>query len=258
MRSYLISWSPPTTWRRWLLFTIGIVIAVGSWEFIGSAELLGTRMPSISSILIGFLDPRISAVIARSIAVTVPQAGIAFVFGVLAGVLGALLQLLVPATRRSAHRFASLLNAVPAIILSPILVSIFGVQQVPVVVGTLGVFFSVFVTTSSGFLNVPAGALDYVRTLGSSPWARFRHVEGPAALPYFADGLRLAGPSAILGTMFGEWFGSSNGLGVLVQVAWQNFQVDLLWAAALTATALAISAIAIFGFISKLLGRRFS
>jgi ABC-type nitrate/sulfonate/bicarbonate transport system permease component len=132
------------------------------------------------------------------------------------------------------------------------------VAQVPVVVGTLGVFFAIFVTTSSGFFHAPSGSIDYMRSAGASRWAQFRHVQGPSALPWFADGLRLAGPSALLGTMFGEWFGSSTGLGVLIQVAWQRFQVPLLWSSALVATVIAILVLIVFGAISRATNRRFA
>ncbi len=80
---------------------------------------------------------------------------------------------------------------------------------------------------------------------------------GARRAPAFVDGLRLAGPNALLGTMFGEWFGSSTGLGVLIQVAWQRFQVDLLWSAAFVATALAIVILVVFGTLSRLTTRRF-
>jgi ABC-type nitrate/sulfonate/bicarbonate transport system permease component len=258
MAAYLIDWAPPMPARRRALAVGGAAAGLLVWEAIGRWQLLGTRMPAISEIVVSLAEPRISSVLARSIAATLPNAAQALVLGTALGVIGALIQLTVPLVRPTAHRVAALLNAVPAVILSPILITIFGVQQVPVVVGMLGVFFSIFVVTSSGFRNAPAASVAYLQTLGASPWMRFRHVEGPAALPYFADGLRLAGPSALLGTMFGEWFGSPTGLGVLIQVAWQNFQIDLLWAAALTATMIAIAIMAVLGALSAATSRRFA
>ncbi|ROP49089.1 MULTISPECIES: ABC transporter permease [unclassified Rathayibacter] len=258
MSRYLIDRRPTRPAARTAIGAVGAVFSLLAWEAIAASGALGARLPTPSSIVVGMSDPVLNGIIGRALAATLPQAGIALLLGVVLGVGAALLQLLIPRAERSVHRLASLLDAVPAVILSPILVTLFGVARVPVVVGTLGVFFAVFVTTSSGFLTAPRPSADYVRTTGGSRLALFRYVQAPAALPGFVDGLRLAAPNALLGTMFGEWFGSSTGLGVLIQVSWQRFQVDLLWSAALVATALAIVLLIVAGALSRITARRFS
>ena len=258
MSRYLIDQSATRPSTRIAIGIVGAVVAIAAWEAIAASGSLGSRLPSPSAIIIGMSDPILGAIISRALAATLPQAGIALVLGIVLGVGAALIQLLVPRLERSVHRIASLLDAVPAVILSPILVTVFGVAQVPVVVGTLGVFFTIFVTTSNGFFTAPKTSADYISTTGGSRWTLFRYLQAPAALPAFVDGLRLAAPNALLGTMFGEWFGSSVGLGVLIQVSWQRFQVDLLWSAALVATAIAILLLIGFGALSRATFRRFS
>jgi ABC-type nitrate/sulfonate/bicarbonate transport system permease component len=258
MSRYLIDVTTTRPSTRVAIGAVGAGAAIAAWEAIVASGVLGARLPSPSAIVLGMSDPILGGIIGRALAATLPQAGIALVLGIALGLGAALVQLLVPRIERSVHRIASLLDAVPAVILSPILVTVFGVAQVPVVVGTLGVFFTIFVTTSNGFFNAPTISADYVHTTGGSRWTLFRYVQAPAALPAFVDGLRLAAPNALLGTMFGEWFGSSVGLGVLIQVSWQRFQVDLLWSAALVATAIAILLLIAFSAVSRATSRRFS
>ena len=73
----------------------------------------------------------------------------------------------------------------------------------------------------------------------------------PAAIPGMADGLRLAAPAAILGAVLGEWFGAPRGLGVLIVSAMQNYQIELLWAAALLAALMSMIAFGLFTLLAR-------
>ena len=76
---------------------------------------------------------------------------------------------------------------------------------------------------------------------------RFVSLQLPASLPGLADGLRLAAPAALLGAVIGEWFGAPRGLGVLIVSAMQNYQITLLWSAALLT---ALSSTIAFGILT--------
>jgi len=64
----------------------------------------------------------------------------------------------------------------------------------------------------------------------------------PGAVPAFVDGLRLAAPAAVLGTVLGEWFGAPRGLGAISVSALQNLRVPQMWAAALLCVACSLAA----------------
>ena len=50
-----------------------------------------------------------------------------------------------------------------------------------------------------------------MRTLDASRWQIFRRVEAPTALPYAFSGAKIAVAVAVIGAVFGEWAGSSDG-----------------------------------------------
>jgi ABC-type nitrate/sulfonate/bicarbonate transport system permease component len=53
--------------------------------------------------------------------------------------------------------------------------------------------------------------------------------------------LKLAAPAALVGAIFGEWFGADRGLGLLLLMSMQNFVVAQLWAVAFLCTGVAIA-----------------
>ena len=75
---------------------------------------------------------------------------------------------------------------------------------------------------------------------GGRAVASFALLAVPAAVPAMVTGAKLAVPAALIGAILGEWFGAPRGLGVLMVSAMQNFQISLLWAVVLLASALSL------------------
>ncbi|MET1044964.1 MAG: ABC transporter permease subunit, partial [Microbacteriaceae bacterium] len=93
-----------------------------------------------------------------------------------------------------------------------------------------------------GLAGASATHQDVFSVFGSARSTTLLRLQIPVSLPTVFDGLALAAPTAILGATIGEWFGAPRGLGVLIVSAMQNYQVLLLWAAALTAALLSLAA----------------
>ena len=78
-------------------------------------------------------------------------------------------------------------------------------------------FFPITVNTLDGLRSVDPDLVKMMRTLDASRLQILRRVEGPTALPYFFSGAKIAVAVAVIGAVFGEWAGSSSGLGHLIQ-----------------------------------------
>jgi NitT/TauT family transport system permease protein len=215
-------------------------------------------VPSLSAVINTVIAPDTSAVLTGAIAVTLPRAAIGFVFGVLIGTLLALVPLFLRSAAPSINRSAALLNALPVLVMAPVLVSILGVDVVPTFMAALAAFFAVFVTVSAAFSRPPHTPSEYFRATGSRKLSMFMLLQGPAALPALFQGLTLAAGGALGGAMFGEWFGTSEGLGVLLLSTVRNYQTDLLWATALYVTAFGTCAFLVFAGIQLVIARRFA
>lgn len=132
-------------------------------------------------------------------------------------------------------------QAVPIVVIAPVLTIIFGFTITPkLVVVALVCFFPIVVNAVDGLASVDPELLRVMRTLDGGRWAAFRRVEAPSALPSLFTGLRVAATYAPIGAVFGEFAGSQNGLGYLMLQATPQLETSLVFAAIFILTAEAI------------------
>jgi len=141
-------------------------------------------------------------------------------------------------------------QAVPIVVIAPVLAIIFGYTITPkLIVVALICFFPIVVNTIDGLASVDPDLLKVMRTLDGSRWATLRRVEAPAALPSMFSGLRIAATYAPIGAVFGEYAGSQNGLGYVMIQAIPQLETDLVFAAIFILT---VEAILLFVIVSAL------
>lgn len=236
----------------------GALLLIVVAQLIGQFQLAGRAWPPLTDVLAYVSSASGGSLIWRNLLVTLAAAGQGFVLGTAVALLGATLALVVPMLRPGLDRFAAILNAVPTIALAPLLITTAGREGTPAVIAALSVGFVMFVSLASGFANTSGAHQDLLTVFGSSRVRRLTLLELPRAVPAFLDGLALAAPAAILGATIGEWFGAPQGIGLLLVSAMQNYQMALLWAAALAATLASLLAYLLLVQIQRLAVRRFS
>lgn len=235
--------------QRWIFCLLGAFGACALWEITGQRETFGSTWPALSDVVAEGWDKR--DLLWRSLTASLPGMIKGFVLGVLVGAGLACVPVIVPPLRGTASRLATFVNALPVVVLAPVLITILGVAKVQVVVAAISCFFPMFVATAAGLTAARRSHLDVMTVLGASKRTQLRRVRLPAALPAISDGLRLAAPAAVLGAIFGEWFGAEKGIGAVLVSSMQNFQVTLLWATALLATALSVIALGSFTVLAR-------
>lgn len=229
--------SSTTEGRSGFLWGIaGTVLFFAAWEVVGALQLAGMTWPPVSRVVASMLEGRGPILFGRALSATLASALTGYAIGALIGLGLAVCAHLLPATRDGLDRLAAVANSIPSIAFAPVFLILLSSKTTPAAVAAMQVFFVVFVAASSGFRASSHAHRDMMTVLGASRAHRFRFLELPAALPSLVSGFRLAVPVAIIGAIIGEWFGSDRGLGVLIVSAMQNFQIDLLWGAALAAS----------------------
>ena len=133
-------------------------------------------------------------------------------------------------------------QAVPLVILAPLLVYWFGFGVLPKL-GIIAIicFFPVVVTTFAGLRSVDPELIKLMRTLDASPWQTFRFAELPTALPAALSGARIAVAISVIGAVLAEYSGSTKGLGHLMFQAIPNLQIARAYAAVVLMAAFAIA-----------------
>jgi len=152
------------------------------------------------------------------------------------------------ALRASVYPLIVASQAVPIVILAPILAFWLGFGIGPkLVVIALVSFFSIVVTTLSGLAAVDPDLIKLMQTFDATRLRTFRHVELPAALPGLFTGTKIAVAVSVIGAVFAEWNGSNSGLGYIVLQSLPQ----LLAAREIAAVViLALFAIALFGLLT--------
>lgn len=112
------------------------------------------------------------------------------------------------------------LNAVPKLAFATLLIVWMGYGRGPkVVMVVLMCFFPIVLATATGLTRTPAELVELTRALSASRWQAFAKIRLPAALPQVFVGLKVAMPLAVIGALVGELFGSTAGLGFVIQTA---------------------------------------
>jgi NitT/TauT family transport system permease protein len=148
-------------------------------------------------------------------------------------------------------------QATPILALSPVLALWFGPGLTSkVVICALIVFFPIAIATMVGIRSVDAGLLELGRSLRATRRQILTTLEIPAALPSIFGGLRVGVTLAVVGAIVGEWAGSDQGLGVLINLARGSlFDIPLLFATLVTIALLGVALYVVVVLVERTLLR---
>ena len=158
------------------------------------------------------------------------------------------------ALRRALLPILVLSQTVPTVLLAPILAILLGYGIEPkLVVVAVVCFFPIVVNAVDGLRSADPELVRMMRTLHGGRLAIFRRVELPGALPAIFSGARIAATYAAVGAVFGEWAGSSAGLGFVILQAQPALETARIFAAVLILSALALCLYALVTLAERLL-----
>ncbi len=133
-------------------------------------------------------------------------------------------------------------QSIPAVAIAPLLLIWFGSGRLSkVLICALVVFFPVLVNTIVGIRSVDAGLKMLMRSLRANRWQTFTMLEIPAALPVLLGGLKIGVTLSVIGAVIGEFLGTDQGLGFLINQAKGLFDTPLMFAALFTLAAISLS-----------------
>jgi ABC-type nitrate/sulfonate/bicarbonate transport system permease component len=163
---------------------------------------------------------------------TIGEALVGLVLGLLAGALIASLLSMVPSLEGGVMTLAILVKSTPLVAIAPLLTLWLGFGVLPKIIITgLLTFFPVLVNVLSGLQKTDTALVDMFRSWKASRWEMFYLLRLPAALPYLFAALKITGPLALIGAVVAEWTGASGGLGRIMWLAYTNLNLPFLFAA---------------------------
>jgi ABC-type nitrate/sulfonate/bicarbonate transport system permease component len=238
------------TARRILLPALLVAALIAAWQIAASsgaiAEWLNLEpalVPSPAEVGDALWNDR--SLLWENTWVTLREILIGFGLGVLLGLALAVAMRFSRLLRDAVFPLTVAVQAVPVVVIAPILVIWFGYGIWPkVIIVALACFFPIVVNTLEGLRGVDPEAVKMMRTLDASRWAIFRRVEAPTALPSFFSGAKIAVAIAPIVALFAELAGANSGLMLVVTQANNSFRESLVFAAA---TILAVIGVLLVG-----------
>jgi NitT/TauT family transport system permease protein/putative hydroxymethylpyrimidine transport system permease protein len=218
-----------------------VVALVAAWqlygEFGGVDDLI---LPTPSEIATALWDDR--ALLWDNFLVTASEVALGIVAALLLGYACATAMHFSRTVRRATYPLLVASQAIPVVIVAPLLVVWLGFGIAPkVAIIALICFFPITVTTLDALGRVDRDTIKLLRTLDATRWSAFRHAEAPAALPAALSGAKIAVAVAVIGAVFAEYAGSSEGLGHLILQAIPQLETARAWAAVIVLAAFAVA-----------------
>ena len=244
MRRVLGRWWPP-------LALIGG--GIGLWELVvRAAHVPDYLFPAPSSVVSSLHGD--GSLLASATFVTLREIALGYVLAVAVALLIAFVLHFSEALRRALLPLLVLSQTVPTVLLAPILAIVLGYGIEPkLIVVAVVCFFPIVVNTVDGLRSADPQLIRMMRTLHGSRIGIFRRVELPGALTAIFSGARIAATYAAVGAVFGEWAGSSGGLGFVILQAQPALETARIFAAVLILSALALALYALVTLAERFL-----
>jgi putative hydroxymethylpyrimidine transport system permease protein len=228
-----------------------VAALVGAWELyarVGSVD--DFILPAPTEIAEALWRDR--ALLWDNLLVTAQEVGLGILVALVLGFALAVALHFSGTLRRGTYPLLVASQAVPIVIIAPLLVVWFGFGIVPkLAIIALVCFFPVVVTTLDALDGADPDQLKLMRTLDASRWQAFWYAEAPAALPAALSGAKIAVAVAVIGAVFAEYAGSSEGLGHLMLQAIPQLETPRAYAAVVLLAAFAVALFSALGLAER-------
>ncbi|MNW25459.1 putative aliphatic sulfonates transport permease protein SsuC [compost metagenome] len=174
--------------------------------------------------------------------------GIGCVLGLFFGYLLAKSELM----ERLITPYVVLAQITPKISIAPLFILWFGLgatSKIALVI--LVVFFPIMVNTIIGIRSVESNMKDLLHVLRAKPLQKFLSVEIPYSLPSIMSGVKVSTTYAITGAVIGEMIGAKAGLGYLVILGSETYDINLILTAVLILSLMGLILYALCGYAEK-------
>jgi ABC-type nitrate/sulfonate/bicarbonate transport system permease component len=229
-----------------------LFLVILAWQGIASTSIFDNyTLASPTEVIRAFR--RDHALLLDDAWVTTTEILLGLAASIVLGFGGAVAMHLVRPLRDAAYPLFVASQAVPYMVLAPILVVAFDYGLAPkVALIALICFFPIAVNTLDGLRSVDPNLNKLMQSFGASRLTRLWKAELPASLPFIFSGLKLAATVSVIGAVFAEWSGAEDGLGLLVLRANNQLQTPRLYAATVLLMLMSIALFAIVSILERL------
>ena len=220
-----------------MLRVLLLVVIVGGWEFAAQVGIIdpffwGRPSGIWQQIVTWVTQGTAQGPLWQQIAVTLEEAITGFLIG---SVLGIIFGVVLGRNRFLADilgPYVKVANSIPRVTLAPLFAIGLGLgMESKIALAVVLVFFIVFFNAFQGVREVDRNLLANARILGASQQRITTSVIIPSAMTWIFASLHTSFSFALVGAVVGEYVGSIQGIGLLIQNAGNNFNANGVFAA---------------------------
>ena len=228
-----------------------LLLFVAAWQSVASLDSVDDLLLASPAEVVRALGDDAS-LLADNARVTLIEVLIGLAIALAGGAAAAIGMHLVRPLREAAYPLLIASQAIPTVVIAPLLVLAFDYGIGPkIAMVALVCFFPITVNLLDGLRSVEPELLKLMRSLGASRAATLWKVELPSSLPALFSGLRVAATVSVIGAVFGEWAGADEGLGRLVLRGNEQLQTPRVYAGVVLLTLMAVSLFALVSLVER-------
>lgn len=233
--------------QQWIWSVVLIAVVLAIWEVaVRIREVPAWLLPPPSAIGNSVIDDR--DLLLHHAGATLQEVLLGFVLALSVGLLLAIAIVGSRIVERALYPIVIASQTVPIPAIAPLMLIWFGYGLFPkVLITALIGFFPIVVSTVDGLRSLDPALNELFRTLNATWWQRLRLAMLPAALPAIFSGARIAVAVCVIGAVFGELFGASEGLGYLLQRSSAQFLTARVFACIMV---LSLMGVTLFGIVT--------
>lgn len=181
-------------------------------------------------IVVDLVNMLVSGSLNGAIAMTLRNAGIAFLAAMVLGVSGAIIIHRLRRVRETLEPLFATYYAIPVFAFYPLLIVLFGLNAAPqIFIGAMLGVVAVVVNTLNGLDRVPPVLLKTARVQQLGGRETAWRITLPYAAPYILTGAKLAVAYSLIGVIGAEFIMSTGGMGYEISFAYNNFDNSTMY-----------------------------
>lgn len=242
--------------RRWsagLAPVLALAVVLALWQAASEFGVVDDiTLPAPTAVLAAFVELFTTGTVWPHLYATLYATVVGFAIGAGTGFVLAVLSSFWDTFRRTVSPFMVALQVMPRVALAPIFITWFGFGYAPKIVMAATIcFFPVFVNTLTGLLQVDQREMEMFRAMRASKRQVFLRLSLPNALPTTFAGLKTAMTLALIGAVVGEFVGTQQGLGLLIDRYTFRLAMDDSFAVVLLLTIVGLVLYLLMEFLDK-------
>lgn len=226
------------------------IILVAAIELMKKAGLMPVYIPAPSTVVADVMAK--PSLVSRNLGPTVWRASVGYAVAALCTLTAASIAVSVRQLYGTIYNFSVTMHSIPIIATAPLLALWIGTgEQLQITIAALACQFPMVVGAIQGLQASDARQRELLEVLSASKFQTLRYLLIPSAMPYLFAGFKIAAPSAVLGTITGEWAGADRGVGAMMLYALSSYDTSTVWLSVMLTCVLAALGYGIWGMIES-------